>query len=67
MDVNYPIQLSHTDISILIPVCSEASRKAHTKAIAEAKKYPERFHEVYLAIYNHEFNILYTSILKQFE
>ena len=64
MDVK---QLSHTDISILIPVCSEASRKAHDKAIAEAKKYPAKFHEVYLAIYNHEFNILYTNILKQFE
>lgn len=59
-------QLIHTDISILIPVCSEASRKAHDKAIAEAKKYPDRFQQVYLAIYNHEFNKLYTNILKQF-
>jgi hypothetical protein len=64
MDVK---KLSHTDISILIPVCSEASRKAHDKAIAEAKKYPERFHEVYLAIYNYEFNTIYTTIIKQFE
>jgi hypothetical protein len=59
-------QLIHTDISILIPVCSEASRKAHDKAIAEAKKYPDRFQQVYLAIYNHEFSKLYTNILKQF-
>ena len=65
MDVKYTKQ-SHTDISILIPVCSEASRKAHDKAITEAKKYPERFHEVYLAIYNHEFNKLYTFLIKQF-
>ena len=64
MDVKNQI---HTDISILIPVCSEASRKAHAIAIAEAKKYPERFHEVYLAIYNYEFNKLYKNILKQFE
>jgi hypothetical protein len=64
MDVK---KLSHIDISILIPVCSEASRKAHTIAIEEAKKYPERFHEVYLAIYNYEFNKLYKNILKQFE
>jgi hypothetical protein len=64
MDVK---KLSHTDISILIPVCSEASRKAHAIAIEEAKKYPERFHEVYLAIYNYEFNKLYKNILKQFE
>jgi hypothetical protein len=59
-------QQTHTNISILIPVCSEASRKAHTIAIAEAKKYPAKFHEVYLTIYNHEFNILYLNILKQF-
>jgi hypothetical protein len=64
MDVK---KLSHTDISILIPVCSEASRKAHAIAIAEAKKYPERFQQIYLAIFNHEFSILYTDILKQFE
>jgi hypothetical protein len=64
MNVN---RLVHTDISILIPVCSEASRKAHAIAIAEAKKYPTKFHEVYLTIYNHEFNKLYTNILKQFE
>uniref|UniRef100_A0A6C0LQH0 Uncharacterized protein n=1 Tax=viral metagenome TaxID=1070528 RepID=A0A6C0LQH0_9ZZZZ len=64
MDVK---KLSHTDISILIPVCSEASRKAHTIAIEEAKKYPERFYEIYLAIYNYEFNKLYKNILKQFE
>ena len=67
MDVKYPKQSSHTDISILIPVCSEASRKAHDKALIEAKKYPDRFHEVYLAIYNHEFIRIYTNILKQFE
>jgi len=59
-------QQTHTDISILIPVCSEASRKAHAVAIAEAKKYPERFHEVYLTIYNYEFNKLYKNILTQF-
>ena len=59
-------QSSHTDISVLIPVCSEASRKAHDKAIAEARKYPDRFQQIYLAIYNHEFNKLYTDILKQF-
>ena len=59
-------QQTHTDINILIPVCSEASRKAHAVAIAEAKKYPERFHEVYLTIYNHEFNKLYKNILTQF-
>jgi hypothetical protein len=59
-------QQTHTNISILIPVCSEASRKAHAIAIAEAKKYPTKFHEVYLTIYNHEFNILYLNILKQF-
>jgi hypothetical protein len=57
---------THTNISILIPVCSEASRKAHAVAIAEAKNYPERFYEVYLTIYNHEFNKLYKSILTQF-
>ena len=65
MDVKQPKQ-THTDISILIPVCSEASRKAHDKAITEAKKYPERFHEIYLTIYNHEFIIIYSDILKQF-
>lgn len=59
-------QSSYTDISVLIPVCSEASRKAHDKAIAEARKYPDRFQQIYLAIYNHEFNKLYTDILKQF-
>ena len=59
-------QLIHTDISILIPVCSEASRKAHAIAIAEAKKYPTKFHEVYLTIYNHEFITIYTNLLKQF-
>jgi len=58
---------THTDISILIPVCSEASRKAHSIAIAEAKKYPDQFYEIYLAIYNHEFTKLYKSILTQFE
>jgi hypothetical protein len=63
MDVK---KLSHTDISILIPVCSEASRKAHTIAITEAKKYPAKFQEVYLAIYNHEFIAIYTDIIKQF-
>jgi hypothetical protein len=57
----------HTDIKLLIPVCSEASAKAHTVAIEEAKKYPDRFQEVYLAIYNYEFNKLYKNILKQFE
>ena len=65
MDVKYTKQ-SHTDISILIPVCSEASRKAHAIAIAEAKKYPTKFHEVYLTIYNHEFITIYTNLLKQF-
>ena len=59
-------QQTHTDISILIPVCSEASRKAHAIAIAEAKKYPTKFHEVYLTIYNHEFITIYTNLLKQF-
>ena len=59
-------QQTHTDINILIPVCSEASRKAHAIAIAEAKKYPAKFHEVYLAIYNHEFVTIYTDIIKQF-
>ena len=59
-------QQTHTNISILIPVCSEASRKAHAIALAEAKKDPERFHEVYLTIYNHEFNKLYKNILTQF-
>lgn len=63
MDVKNQI---HTDISVLIPVCSEASRKAHAIAIAEAKKYPTKFHEVYLAIYNHEFIAIYTDIIKQF-
>lgn len=67
MNVKQLKQEIHTDISILIPVCSEASRKAHDKAIAEAKKYPDRFHQVYLAIYNHEFMTIYTNLLKQFE
>ena len=66
MDLTYQKQKSHTDINILLPVCSESAAKAHKIAINEAKKYPERFHEVYLAIYNHEFNKLYTSLIKQF-
>jgi hypothetical protein len=60
-------QQTHTDIKLLIPVCSEASAKAHTIALTEAKKYPAKFQEVYLAIFNHEFTIIYTDILKQFE
>jgi hypothetical protein len=66
MEVNYPKQI-HTDISILIPVCSEASRKAHKIAIEEAKKYPDRFQEIYLVVYNHEFTNIYTNLIKQFE
>jgi len=57
----------HTDIKLLIPVCSEASAKAHTIAIATAKKYPDNFHQIYLTVYNQEFIIIYKSLLKQFE
>lgn len=67
MDVKQSNRQTHTDIKILVPVCSEAANKAHVAAIIEAKKYPDRFHQVYLAIYNHEFTVLYTNILKQFE
>jgi hypothetical protein len=67
MDATSQKQKPHTDISILIPVCCEAATKAHKIATDEAKKYPTNFHEVYLAIYNNQFNILYKNILKQFE
>jgi len=65
MDITYKHQL-RTDINILIPVCCEAAKKAHKIAIEEAKKYPDRFQEIYVVIYNHEFNRLYSNILKQF-
>ena len=60
------MDILRTDIKLLIPVCSEASAKAHAIAIAEAKKYPDNFHQIYLTIYNQEFILLYTSLLKQF-
>jgi len=56
----------HTDVNILIPVCYEASRKAHELAINSAKNHPEQFHKMYLLIYVEEFNKIYLSILKQF-
>lgn len=60
------MNLQHTDVNILIPVCYEASRKAHELAINTAKKYPEQFHQMYLSIYVEEFNKIYLSILTQF-
>ena len=56
----------NTDIKMLLPVCSEAAAKAHKIAIEAAKNHPDKFHEVYLSIYNREFNKLYTLLIKQF-
>jgi len=67
MDITCQTQKPHTDINIVLPVCSEASNKAHKIALLEAKKYPDKFQEVYLTIYNYEFTNIYTTILKQFE
>ena len=55
-----------TDVKLLIPASAEASIKAHQIAINEAKKYPARFYEIYLLIYNREFTVIFNSIIKQF-